>query len=96
MNRVRIFRTWLDGATDISSFDCCADGTASSRPRKTLVLDLADVRGLSRRSRASRTSRAWGFGPPLPDGSRTILLVSDDNFSQRQRTTFLLFRLRER
>ena len=34
-----------------------------------------------------------GFGPPLPDGSRTLLLVSDDNFSQRQRTTFLLFRL---
>ena len=28
--------------------------------------------------------------------STTVLLVSDDNFSERQRTVFLWFRLRER
>jgi len=34
------------------------------------------------------------LGPPLPDGSRTLLVVSDDNFGERQHTAFLLFRLR--
>ena len=64
--------------------------------RKTLVLDLADVRGLSPAVPGLENFEGMGFGPPLPDGSRTLLLVSDDNFSQRQRTTFLLFRLTER
>jgi hypothetical protein len=31
------------------------------------------------------------FGPRLPDGRATLLLVSDDNFSPAQRTWFLLF-----
>ena len=31
------------------------------------------------------------FGPRLPDGRATLLLVSDDNFSGKQRTWFLMF-----
>ena len=31
------------------------------------------------------------FGPRLPDGRATLLLVSDDNFSGEQRTWFLMF-----
>ncbi len=30
-------------------------------------------------------------GPCLPDGRRTVLLVSDDNFSSVQTTRFLAF-----
>jgi hypothetical protein len=30
-------------------------------------------------------------GPRLPDGRRTLMLVSDDNFNAAQRTWFLLF-----
>ena len=58
--------------------------------------------GCGRRPRAAsalpgvENFEGMGFGPPLPDGSRTVLLVSDDNFSERQRTAFLLFRLIER
>ncbi|MDX2939877.1 esterase-like activity of phytase family protein [Streptomyces ipomoeae] len=31
------------------------------------------------------------LGPRLPDGRRTVLLVSDDNFSAVQTTQFLAF-----
>jgi hypothetical protein len=31
------------------------------------------------------------FGPELPDGRRTLVLVSDDNFSETQVTQFLAF-----
>jgi hypothetical protein len=33
------------------------------------------------------------LGPRLPDGTQSLLLVSDDNFSNSQLTQFLLFRL---
>jgi len=54
---------------------------------KTLVLDLAtlgitldNVEGLE-------------FGPVLPDGRRSLVLISDDNFSDSQKTQVLLFAL---
>ncbi|MEM6840530.1 MAG: esterase-like activity of phytase family protein, partial [Cyanobacteria bacterium P01_C01_bin.120] len=33
------------------------------------------------------------LGPPLPDGSATLWLISDDNFSDDQTTQVWLFRL---
>ena len=33
------------------------------------------------------------FGPRLPDGRRSVVLVSDDNFAASQFTQFLLFAL---
>jgi len=35
------------------------------------------------------------FGPRLPDGRRTLILVSDDNFSPTQFTQFLAFAIDE-
>ena len=93
MNRIRIFHTSIAGATDIAAFDSLRGRDDVKAARKTLVLDLDDVRGLSPAVPGLENFEGMGFGPPLPDGSRTLLLVSDDNFSQRQRTTFLLFRL---
>jgi hypothetical protein len=33
------------------------------------------------------------LGPPFPSGDASLLLVSDNNFNDRQRTVFLAFRL---
>lgn len=33
------------------------------------------------------------FGPPLPNGHKTLLMVSDNNFSPLQKTQFLLFEI---
>lgn len=31
------------------------------------------------------------FGPDLPNGHKTLIFVSDNNFSKEQKTQFLLF-----
>jgi hypothetical protein len=53
--------------------------------RKTLLLDLDDL-GLPLDNVEGMT-----FGPRLPDGRRSIVLVSDNNFAASQFTQFLLF-----
>ncbi len=93
VTRIRLYRASLEGATDVSAVESLA--TARIRPaRKTLLLDLADVKGLSAELAQLDNFEGMAFGPVLADGSRSLLLVSDDNFSARQRTAFLLFRIR--
>ncbi len=86
-NTVRLFEVHVD------------DAGGGSRPRalgKRLVLDLDDVLtslepGLQRLD----NFEGLALGPQLPGGQRSVLLVSDDNFNERQRTVFLALRLLE-
>ncbi|OFW12073.1 MAG: hypothetical protein A3H96_06470 [Acidobacteria bacterium RIFCSPLOWO2_02_FULL_67_36] len=93
-NWLRIFRISLEGASEISKLDSIA-GARVTPVRKTLLLDLSTVKGLSPQLANLDNFEGMQFGPVLPDGARTLLVVSDDNFSARQRTAFLLFRIRE-
>lgn len=54
---------------------------------KTLVLDLADA---SLQSVDNIEGMSWG--PPLPDGRRVLLLVSDNNFNPAEVTQFVALR----
>jgi 3-phytase/alkaline phosphatase D len=92
--RIRIYRASLAGASDVSPVESLQKGRGVRPVSKTLLLDLADVKGLSRELAALDNFEGMAFGPTLADGSRSLLLVSDDNFSARQRTSFLLFRIR--
>jgi hypothetical protein len=92
VNRIRIFRMSLEGATDISGFDSIG-GRRVVPASKTLVLDLSTVRGMSPELATLDNFEGMVFGPDLPDGSRTLIIVSDDNFNPKQRTWFLLFRV---
>ena len=93
MNRVQIFMVSLDGATDISGFESIR-GRSGIRPvRKTLVLDLSAVPGLAGDLAAVDNFEGMALGPPLADGSHSLIVVADDNFNARQRTLFLLFRV---
>jgi hypothetical protein len=92
---IRIFRVSLDDATDISAMESIR-GRAGLRPvRKRLLLDVNAVKGLPPELDVPAFDNFEGmcFGPTLPDGSRTLIIVSDDNFSPRERTWFLLFRI---
>lgn len=82
-NSIRIYRADPRGATDVQHVDSLAD--AKVRPvRKRLLVDLSDfdlgtvdnIEGITR-------------GPRLPDGRRTLVLVSDDNFSEAQTTQLI-------
>ncbi len=63
---------------------------------KTLVLDVQDViERFTKPFQSLDNFEGMCFGPALADGGRTVLLVSDDNYNERQRTSFLAFRLTE-
>ncbi len=83
-NGAKIYRLDLSGATDVS--DRSALGERPYAPvRKTLLMDLETL-GVP-----LDNLEGMSWGPRLPTGQRTLIVVSDDNFSRRQATQFLAF-----
>jgi hypothetical protein len=89
---IRLYRISLAGATDVSALESLK-GRADVVPvTKTLLLDLSEVQGLSPELAPGLDNfEGMTFGPRLPDGRASLLIVSDDNFNQDQQTWFLLF-----
>jgi hypothetical protein len=85
-NTIKLYEVALPGADDVNGFDSLALLLDGIRPvEKTLLLDL-DVLGIPLDNIEGMT-----FGPDLPDGRRSLILVSDNNFSPAAFTQFLLF-----
>ncbi|MEH2213796.1 phytase [Nostoc sp.] len=89
-NTIKIYEVSLQGATDISFYDSLnnlsAEQLAAIAPaQKRLLLNLNDL------NLPNGTDNIEGitFGPKLADGSQSIVLVSDNNFSQSQFTQIL-------
>lgn len=83
---IRLYLASLEGATEVSAMDSLAAGEV--RPMgKRLLLDLADL-GI-----ALDNIEGASWGPRLPNGKRSLILVSDNNFSPAQFTQFLAFEL---
>ena len=86
----KIFQVVVGNATDTSNIRSLRGDLGQIQPlRKELLLDLQyldiyldNLEGMS-------------IGPRLPDGSKSLLLISDDNFSDEQVSQLLLFRLKE-
>jgi hypothetical protein len=86
---IRLFQAATGGANDTSGVEAFRGNIGNITPiRKELLLNLADL-GIPLDNLEGMT-----LGPRLPDGTQSLLLVSDDNFSDMQVTQFLLFRLR--
>jgi hypothetical protein len=61
---------------------------------KRLVLDLDSVKDrFSEGFRRLDNYEGLSLGPQLPNGDRTLLVISDDNYSNQQRTSLLAFRI---
>ncbi|MER5388043.1 esterase-like activity of phytase family protein [Saccharopolyspora sp. NPDC002686] len=87
-NSIRIYRVDLRGATDVRDVDSLTG--ANVRPlRKELLVDLSDL-DLS----TIDNVEGMTWGPRLPDGRRTLTLVSDDNFSPAQTTQLITLAIR--
>jgi hypothetical protein len=87
----KIFQVINANATDTSQIASLKGNINNVIPlKKRLVLDLNTL-GIELDNLEGMT-----FGPRLPDGSRSLLLVSDDNFNDSQVNQFLLFRLIEK
>ena len=84
----KIFQVVIGNATDTSTISNLAGSIENYTPlKKKLLIDLNQL--------AIELDNLEGMilGPRLKDGSQTLILVSDDNFSARQKNQFLLFRL---
>jgi hypothetical protein len=92
MNTIRIYRASLVGASDVSKMESLKDQSSIVPVKKALLLDLSQVQGLSPDLAPELDNfEGLAFGPRLADGRATLIVVSDDNFSTRQRTWFLVF-----
>ena len=85
---IKIFQAASGGATDISTIESLRDSKGIAPIRKRLVMDLSEL-NISLDNLEGMT-----LGPLFPDGSQSVVLVSDDNFNDlTQVTQFLLFKL---
>lgn len=86
--KVRIFDATTRGASEIQHLDSLVS-TAVRPMAKRLVADLND---LSPSTVFNVEGMTWG--PRLPSGERTLVLVSDDNFSEEEVTQVFALALR--
>lgn len=86
----KIFQVVVANATDTTKIESLKGNIAQIQPlRKKLLFNLQDL-GIYLDNFEGMT-----IGPRLPDGSQSLLLISDDNFNDEQITQLFLFRLVE-
>jgi hypothetical protein len=89
-NSLRLYEIDTRAAGDVLAIDALAPG--NHQPvAKTLVADFAAL-GLSRLD----NTEGMCWGPPLPNGNRLLVVVSDDNFNPLQVTQFAAFEYTDR
>lgn len=87
----RIYQVAVGAATDTSRINSFKGRSAIVEPvKKKLLLDLSEL-GIPLYNLEGMT-----LGPRLPDGSQSLVVVSDDNFDEAQKTQFLLFSLKRK
>ena len=85
-NEIKLYSVALPGATNVLGEPSLAGQLGSIRPaQKTLLLDLGTL-GIPLDNVEGMT-----WGPKLPDGRQSLVMVSDNNFAASQFTQFLLF-----
>ena len=84
---IRLYQVSLAGATNVAEIESLkqVDLATIIPAEKTLLLDFASLK------LPLGNLEGLTFGPRLPDGRRSLIVVSDDNFSEGQFTQFLVF-----
>jgi hypothetical protein len=90
LNRIRLFRISLEGATDVSKVDALEAQKDIVPVRKTLVQDFSALAGRSLRLLNLENFEGLAWVGKGPGAERALLAVSDDNFNALQVTAFLL------
>ena len=86
--QVKLYQLATGGATDTSTIPSLSGNVSGISPiRKQLVLDFAET------PLAVDNLEGMTLGPRLPDGSQSLLMVSDNNFEGDRATQLILLRL---
>lgn len=89
MNRIQIYHVRLSGAADVSLVPSLKAG--GHKPvQKTLIVDLSGMSGLSPALEKLDNFEALALVPAGPGNERVLMVASDNNFTDRQVTAFLL------
>lgn len=83
-SNIRLYVGNLEAAQDVKSIFSLKDVPAVRPIRKKLVLNLDSLH------KFIDNIEGVTWGPVLPNGKRSLVLVSDDNFSAAQKTQFIL------
>jgi len=85
---VKLYQLATGGASDISAVPSLQGDVSALTPiQKQIVLNLNDL------PIQIDNLEGMALGPNLPDRTRSLLIISDNNFSDQQKTQVLLFRL---
>ncbi len=88
---IRLYEADSASATDVSGV-AALKGASYQPMRKRLILDLSKLPELGSTALPFIDNiEGVSFGPTLPDGNRSLVLVSDNNFNPDQVTQFLAF-----
>jgi hypothetical protein len=83
---IRVYRAEIGPATNVLALPSM-NGVGLTPMTKSLAVDMAATPGLSPLDNVEGIT----LGPKLADGRQSVVFVSDNNFSPRQVTQFLLF-----
>ncbi len=82
---IRVYLTSLSNAANIAGITTLQQKPAALVAEKKLLINMDDL-GIYIDNIEGVT-----FGPDLPNGHKTLIFVSDNNFTREQKTQFLLF-----
>jgi hypothetical protein len=85
-NTVRLFEVKTAGASDVSSYFDLGDAPGYTPVSKRMVLELTPTTTPKPDNLEGAT-----FGPMLPDGRYTLILISNNNFGSTQATQFIAY-----
>lgn len=90
-----IYMADFQGTKDVSKISKLPSAKLSS-PLKDKLVDLESLM-ISEKPGRDKLENFEGlaWGPNLPDGRKTLLVISDDNFSPREKTQLLVFTVKE-
>lgn len=84
---VRVYLAELKGADNIAGVPALHESSAFKPVTKKLLLNMDTL------NRWIDNVEGATFGPRLPNGKRSLIFVTDDNFHPVERTQFLLFQV---
>lgn len=90
VNSAAIYEVDLSKATDVSGQERLQLGKFVGVTKKLLVDFEGDLQKI-RSGKSAQNYEALSWGPLLPDGRRSLLVISDNNFSKKEITELVVF-----
>ncbi len=82
------------GATDIQGFESLAQQTIVPLKKKK-IFDFTGDLEKQRKGKSVQNFEALSWGPTLADGRKTLLVMTDNNFSKKEITELIVFAVNE-